>query len=437
MTTHDLVVIGGGMAGTMAVLAASTRGMDVAWIADAVGPTAQSGRWHAHLHRGRLYDPVREADLIAELHRSAAFWWSDPVRRFHTGIPTLAVGPDLGWATEFRRMLVGAHGERTHPRFLQRDAVAVRTDEAILDGPRFLTVACATAAQRSTHFPGRCVELTRVAGTWAARVGGDAGEDGVTVRARSAVVATGVAVDELIPPETRLDRRHGTRLARMLVLRGRLPRVAAIVPSRAAGGLFLASREVEDGSGARVWLVSDGFSSPGATSPGALTDAWWACSIVERLYGFVRPEVLDELRAAAYVAPKSRLESSPTQVPARGISVDAAARLVALTPSKGSTSPTAAIDALHALHPDPLPLPERIAALAETLAGAPSPLAVFREAWQTLDPRISIRDLRDPGMDALEVGAALFEPGGTRLVRRASADALRPRPADRSVRLGA
>lgn len=425
MTTHDLVVVGGGFAGTMAVLAASTRGMDVAWIAEDVGPNAQSGRWHAHLHRGRLYDPTREADLIAELQQNAAFWWSAAVRRFHTDIPTMAIGPNAAWADEFRRVLGGQRGERAHPGFLRRDAVAILTDEAILQGPRFLATAGAEAARRSTLHRGRCVSLSRRGGDWVARVG--EGEHALNVRGRTAIVATGVAIDELVPHGIHLDHAHGIRLSRMLVLRGRLPRAAAIVPSRSAGGLFLASREVRDGSGDRVWLVSDGFNSPGSTSPGASTDGWWACSIIERLYGYVRARLLDDTSAAAYIAPKSRLEASPTRVPARGIAVDADARFVALTPSKGSASPSAAIDALHALHPDPAPVADRIAALADTLTRAPTHRTAFQEEWETMHPRVPTRDLRVPGIEALEAGAALFAPtasevrplGGSLLFRSA------------------
>lgn len=420
---HDVLVVGGGLAGTMAAIVAAERGLDAVWIADEVGPDAQSARWHAHVHRGRLYDPVREADLIAELQINASFWWSDPVRRFHTGTPTVAIGPDRAWADGFRRVLEGDRDEDVAPSYLRADAVAVRTDEAILDGPRFIAAARAVAASRVSVVRGRCVALRGGDAQWSARVRTSSGEE--EARARSVVLATGIDIDELVPSGTRLDHPYDTRLSRMLVLRGRLPRAAAIVPSRASGGLFFASREVRDRPGERVWLVSDGFNSPGSVSPGALTDAWWACSITERLYGYVREPLLDGARAAAYVAPKSRLAASPTQVPARGISVDAGARLVALIPSKGSASPSAAVDALSALHPDPMPLRDRLLRLARTLETAPRAGHPLREQWEDLDPSVPLRELREPGIDALDAGAALFGAERARAMRRSDSLAAR------------
>src|SRR5438094_9565951 len=137
---------------------------------------------------------------------------------------------------------------------------------------------------------GRATRLRRIGGNrWEAEA---LTADGAPrrVAARAAVLATGVGAERLVPPGMQLSCGLGARLSRMRVLRGALPRAAAIVPSRSAGGLFFASREVPGSSGReRVWLVSDGFSSPGVVSPGALTDGWWTCSVLERLQGFIAP----------------------------------------------------------------------------------------------------------------------------------------------------
>ena len=409
MSRHDLVVVGGGIAGTLAVLTGVSRGLDVAWIADDVHPEDQSAHWHGHLHRGRLYDPEREADLIAELAENVPFWWSDDIVPFHAGIDTIAVGPDFAWADEFRRFLRGARGEEARFDFLRSDAVAVHTDEAILDGPRFLRAATHAAAAGSSLHHARCSCLHRTpAGEWQAVVdvpGGDA----VTVRAGHAILATGTAVSELIPDGIRLDRAHGARLSRMLVLRGDLPRAAAIVPSRAAGGLFFASREIADSTSERIWLVSDGFSSAGTTSPGALTDAWWACSVMERMYGFVKEDVFEGIRAAAYIAPKSRLDASPTQVPAHGFAVDPENAFAALTPSKWSASPTAAVNALDRLLPDPSSVRDRLDDMVRLIRASGEPHGrVIAETWETLDAELLVSDLRRPGTVALETAARMF-----------------------------
>jgi glycine/D-amino acid oxidase-like deaminating enzyme len=410
---HDLVVVGGGIAGTMAVLAAASRGVDAVWIADRIGLEDQSAHWHGHLHRGRLYDPVREADLIDELSRNVAFWWSDAAVRFHADVETIAVGPDEEWAAEFQRDRLGRPARSTpSPDYIRTDVASVRTDEAILEGPAFLGAATDAAAARTHRIDGRCTSLTQRAGRWEARWRADDGAAGL-VRAKTVILATGTDVPALVPPAVRLDRVVDARLSRMLVLRGELPKAAAIVPSRSAGGLFFASREIPGArtEGERVWLVSDGFSSPGTASRGALTDGWWACSVLERLSEFVREEVLAGTRVGGYRAAKSRLESSPTEVPAEGFALDTDRSFVSLTPSKWSTSPTAAVQAVAALLPDPVPLPARIAAMVELLAGVTATEAnPFRETWQGLDAWVPFTDLRTAGAAALRAASSVFEP---------------------------
>jgi glycine/D-amino acid oxidase-like deaminating enzyme len=414
---HDLLVVGGGVAGTMAALAAASRGFDVVWIADRISLEDQSAHWHGHLHRGRLYDPVREADLIDELSRNVAFWWSDAAVRFHTDVATIAVGPDRAWAAEFERERLGRPARPTpSPAYLRDDVASVRTDEAILDGPAFLGAASTAAASRAERVSGRCVALTQRAGIWEARWRAEDGTAGVAL-ARTAILATGTDVPALLPPSVRLDRVVDARLSRMLVLRGALPKAAAIVPSRSAGGLFFASREVPGArrGAERIWLVSDGFSSPGTAFRGGLTDGWWACSVLERLSGFVREDVLQDTRVGGYRAAKSRLESSPAEVPAEGYALDADRSFVSLTPSKWSTSPTSAAQALAALLPDPLPVPARIAAMVELLgdvsAHATQP---FLETWQGLDAWVPYGDLRSAGTAALRAAASVFdEPAST------------------------
>lgn len=408
---HDVVIVGGGIAGTLAVLTAVDRGLDVAWIADEVGFDAQSAHWHGHLHRGRLYDPEREADLIDELGQNVPFWWSNPVIGFHTTVQTVALGHEEEWATAFRNRIGGpADSEQGRPAYVRDDVLTVRTDEAVLDGPSFLSVARELAAAESLAITGRCTALRRRAdGLWDAGVTASAGET-VRVRARLAVLATGIHNPALTPATVSPDREASARLSRMLVLRGPLPSAAAIIPSRAAGGLFFDSRECRGSGGAeRVWLVSDGFSSSGSVSPSMLTDAWWACSVMERLRGFVRDDLLDEVQVAAYRAPKSRVESSPAAVPARGFAVDRELGFVSLMPSKWSTAPTSAVESLAAILPDAEPLAARIAGLAERFASAKVPdVPVFRETWESVDRWVAARDLSRPGVDALRAASRIF-----------------------------
>jgi len=143
----------------MAVIAAVSRGFDVTWVADRIALHDQSAHWHGHLHRGRLYDPERETDLIDELSRNARFWWSDAIRPFHTDIQTIAIGPDERWATLFRERLTGPRWPQSKTSFLRSDSTAVDTDEAILDGPAFLDAAYRAAMRGATRILGRCDNL--------------------------------------------------------------------------------------------------------------------------------------------------------------------------------------------------------------------------------------------------------------------------------------
>lgn len=410
---HDVVVIGGGIAGTLAVLAAADRGLDVAWVADSVGPDAQSAHWHGHLHRGRLYDPVREAELVGEIGENVPFWWSSPVVRFHTPLATVALGLEKAWATDFHRQFGGSVGNRSQstPAYAKAGVYSVTTDEAVLDGPAFLSTARDLASSNGRLHRGCCIELVqRPDGTWQAIGRGPAGDLAV-VRARMVILATGTRASELLPPSVRIQPKPGLRLARMLVLRGPLPPAAAIIPSRAAGGLFFDSREMPgrtDGA-ERVWLVSDGFSSPGTTSPGQLTDAWWACSVLERLGMFVRRDLLKRSVVGAYRAPKSRVESSPTQVPATGFGIDPERRFVSLMPSKWTTAPSSAVAALHALVPDPLPASARLLRVTDRFeARQQEGAARFPETWETVRAWVPVADLLKPGMSALRSAARIF-----------------------------
>lgn len=412
--SHDLVVVGGGIAGTMAVLTAVARGLDTAWIAEPVSATDQSAHWHGHLHRGRLYDPVREAALIEELGRNVAFWWSNAVVGFHADVETVALGADERWAAAFSRRIGRTSSGAVRPGYLGDDVAFVRTDEAVLDGPAFLAAATAVAETLVTRIDGRCTSLRHGKGRWTAQALLATGESR-QVRAATTVIAAGTATADLLPPGLQLTATPDTRLSRMLVLRGALPPAAAIVPSRSAGGLFFASRPVPGATDEHVWLVSDGYSSPGTASPGALTDGWWICSVLERLATVVHEDLLAGLEVGGYLAPKSRLLSSPTQVPAQGFALDVDRSLVAMIPSKWSSSPTTAAAALDALLPDTVPAVARAAGLSDLLALAPAGARPsFAETWRSVDRYLPMTQLREPGLAALRAAALLLtEPHHT------------------------
>lgn len=82
---------------------------------------------------------------------------------------------------------------------------------------------------------------------------------------------------------------------------------------------------------------------------------------------------------------------------------------VALAPSKWSTAPTSAINAIDAIIPDPLSLDDRIDAMTQLLgAEAVKPLSRFDETWQTLTRWVPFTSLTTPGLDSLRNAASIY-----------------------------
>ncbi len=395
----DLVVVGGGVAGTLTVLLAALRGLEVAWVAPPVGPADQSAHWHGYLHRGAFFNPRTEATLIADLAENWTFWAGADLARFRQRVDTHAVAPTALWAEGFADRIRSAP-QVGEVEWLPAGTITVPTGEGVLDGPEFLAAAHAAAAACATRIVEPCRSIRRDGDGWRAIM-----RSGSSVTARQAIIAAGPAtaglVAGLVP-----TRRVTVRASRMLVLRGAaLPQAALIAPSHQNGGLFLASRVGPGGEA--VWLVSDNFSTPAEEGVDPLLDAWWACSMVERLAGLVGDELLHGTTATAYVAAKSSLRTEDVLVPSDGVVVDDTGGLACLTPAKWSNCPTTAHEVLTSLghrlvwddlHPQ---LSARIA------AATPEPARIV-ETWQTLGTGTPTERLRTPGLPTLLAARDIF-----------------------------
>ncbi len=394
----DLIVVGGGVAGTLTVLLAALRGLDVAWVAPPVSPTDQSAHWHGYLHRGAFFNPRTEGTLIADLAENWTFWAGADLARFRQQVDTHAVAPTALWAEGFADRI------RSAPRtgdvdWLPRGTITVPTGEGVLDGPAFLAAAHAAAATCAARLAEPCASIRRHDSGWRATA-----RSGRSVTGRQVIVAAGPATAALVAGLVP-TRRVTVRASRMLVLQGALPQAALIAPSHQNGGLFLASRIAPDGAG--VWLVSDNFSTPAEEGADPLLDAWWACSMVERLTGLVGGELLSGTTATAYVAAKSSLRTEDVLVPSDGVVVDDTGTLACLTPAKWSNCPTTAHEVLTSLghrlvwddvHPQ---VSARIA------AATPAPERIV-ETWETLGAGTSIERLRTPGLPTLLAAREIF-----------------------------
>lgn len=395
----DLLVVGGGVAGTLTVLLAALRGLDVAWLAPPVGPLDQSAHWHGYLHRGAFFNPRTEASLIADLAENWAFWAGTDLVRFRQRVDTHAVAPTALWAEGFADRI------RSAPRtgavdWLPAGTITVPTGEGVLDGPEFLAAAHAAATACAVRLAEPCASITRDGGGWRATT-----RSGRAVTARQAIVAAGPATAALVAGLVP-TRRVTVRASRMLVLRGSaLPQAALIAPSPQNGGLFLASRVGPDGEG--VWLVSDNFSTPAEDGADRLLDAWWACSMVERLTGLVGDELLDGTTATAYVAAKSSLRTEDVLVPSDGVVVDDTGTLACLTPAKWSNCPTTAHEVLTGLG-HRLVWDELHPQLSARIAAATPDSARIVETWQTLGAGTPTERLRTPGLPTLLAAREIF-----------------------------
>ena len=97
-------------------------------------------------------------------------------------------------------------------------------------------------------------------------------------------------------------------------------------------------------------------------------------------------------------------------MPAKGVSVDLEHSFVALAPSKWSTAPTSAINAINAIVSDPLAVDDRIDAMTRLVgAEAVEPLSRFDETWQTLTKWVPFTSLTTPGLDSLETAASIYQ----------------------------
>lgn len=388
----DLLVIGGGIAGTSAALVAGQLGLAVCWVREPPRPDVQSLHWHGYLHRGHLYDPRDERNLILRLRESARYWDDPDLAAFVHDTPSLIVapGPSGGRAPDPRLAWVLRPGVR-----------AVRSDERVLDGPRYLAAAWAAADELAVQVQGTCTDLHDSPGSTSvtARITGPGGE--VELSARKAVVATGIDPHRLAPPGV-----VEQRMSRMLVIRGDLPRVALIAPGPALGGLFIVPRPLP--GGACAWLVSDAYSS--AMGRSGLLNGWWVCSVADRLTEVFDAALFEDATVRAYAAPKSSLKARARRVNDESHEIRTGGKVAVFVPSKWTLAPHAAVGLVADLFPATglltgggrTRLVRRIADHDDPHRPRPT------ELWEVSPPDVPLRQLLTQATGTLQRASALF-----------------------------
>ncbi|WP_422936512.1 FAD-dependent oxidoreductase [Sinomonas sp. P47F7] len=399
----EVAVIGAGVAGTLVTVAAVSRGMDVTWVAPHVSPEDQSAHWHGYIHRGRLYHPEQEANLIQELEDNWRFWNTASVRRFHQPIETFALSQSRRWAWRFAERVGENVVDGVAPGVLEGIA-SVPSGERVLDGPAFLGHARLLLENSCACLNEMGSRIERIDGNWLI-----ATNSGHKISARNVIVATGSGASSLLTGVPEIHNCIVVRRSRMLVLRGSLPAAALIWPSKDAGGLFLVSRtDITGESG--VWLVSDNFSTPGIVATESLVDGWWACSIAQRLMRFISPDLLLESRISAYTAEKTHLRANEFLVPARGTAADSTGTLVCLAPAKWSTAASAAATALSIIGRTAYSRRETYMKIAEFLTPEirEAPSKTPTEAWQMAQHSVPFRRLIEEGWQTVKEASGLF-----------------------------
>lgn len=400
---YDLLVVGSGISGTSAALAAVNRGLSVAWVREEPNSAMQSLHWHGYLHRGAFYDPRTEQSLISRLGESVEYWALDALRKFLAPVPSYVVTDRPGSGDQALRTADGSLTGRSVTPTLRGGFRARPSDEGVLDGPRYLAAAWSACAQGTTVIQGTCRQIRFPSGrlplvATTAESGGER-----EILCHKAVLATGIDSAGLIP-----DGLVHRRMSRMLVLRGDLPGIAFIVPGATLAGLFVVPR-LTFGRRSRVWLVSDAFWSSMASASGSL-DGWWACSITERLTALFGADLFAHTMVGAYAAPKSSLHMAARRVSSDSSVLTRGGRLAVLAPSKWTLAPVAALRLLTEMYPVRGASPGGEASdLAHAVSnhdnvGLDRPL----ERWQVTPPLLSVADLLRRTTDTIDAASDLF-----------------------------
>lgn len=385
----------------MAALAGIVQGYRVACLMPDIEPEAQSMHWHGYLHRGHLYDPRRESDLIALLKKNAPFWSSTHLATFIEPMPCHSTGRDgLSRDRDRRRIRSDVpSGLRSSLR-----VATELTDESVIDGPRFLAAARQAVRRGATVWKGRATRIS-AAGEEILEIE-RSNQSSIRVRCPSVVVAAGSGTAHLLPHAGVTERR-----SRMLVLKGDLPQGALITPGPAHGGLFVVSRECAQSlSPERAWLVSDNYSETAPDSQ-PLIDGWWICSVMARLEQVSVPGLIDGCQVGAYSAAKTGLNRPGRAVSSSSFSVEGGTGRVAFVPSKWSSTPYSACALVSAVKGATMRGPaETLRLMAQRIESADEATSRLTEQWQTVQQFTAASGLLRPGLDAVRTAARLLSP---------------------------
>jgi FAD dependent oxidoreductase len=404
MDIFDLAVIGGGIAGTSAAVAAASCGLRVKWIHKVVEPDDQSLHWHGYLHRGHLYDSQAEYQLISALRESWHYWSQPCLAGFLLETAPLLIGLSETILSSRYDTLQAALPSIPLFATLRSNVAALVSDERILDGPRYLAAMWRAAESLTDSVTGKCMEVSAGSVSAPPRITLTVNDNCTHVHAKAVVIAAGVHSKQLTP-----NVPIENRISRMLVLRGELPKASFIAPGVEWGGLFMVSRShYNESDKADAWLVSDHFSSA-TNSVSELLDGWWACSIAERISKLIKRQALADTTVTAYSAAKSRLSRADRTVTADSYAIDEGNRVAVLCPSKWTLAPTAAIALIRDLSPGTAQEPETQMLRLGAHVCAYDREVVSRplERWSIDSPSLPFADLQVKSVETLRKAASL------------------------------
>lgn len=394
---HDLIIVGGGIAGSLA--ASMAEGLDTVWVHPVADSEIQSLQWHGYLHRGYLYDPSVESGLIELLRRNVPFWASLDGSELVSQQRSSVVTP----VRSHRRDSL-PEGVRARPGIPSaarqtKDYVWLESDEQICDGPLLLERLSRLAKTHLVEIDARVLELTQHEAHWEVLLA-DGQRGNSRLKARRVILAIG-AGSLRIPATLPATIRH----SRMLVLEGEhVPSLSAISPGPELGGLFMVSRSR---GGRNALLISDAYST-WTLDPTFAVDAWWSCSVLERIARLLDPSVFELARVAAYRATKAGFATCGAVVPATAWRT-APERLIHLLPSKWSLAPLAAAQALERFFTTFDGAEGRLMRLSDRLRAMAGPPADRRtEAWELAGPSLPLSALLRPSFAALTNAETLY-----------------------------
>ena len=325
-TGCDVLIAGGGVAGTLVASMLTRLGYQCILVEPRALAAEQSGHSHGYIHRGYIYLRA-ERGLVQQL-RTAREQWEDYI----SGPGEVVAYSDFSFIG-FDNPLIAKYASQMWrvadlpvvsvkpsewPSLMQAAPLTsvYRTDEQAFDFPR--VVANVLVRAKNCRLVQGSVAKLQLEGRSCTGVQLLVGSEKLEIEAKHVVLAAGIGTAAIIARTLgRFRSVPSVRTSYMLVIRGRaLRQLSLILPENQFYGLFMVSRPLGDET---VWLVSNYLSYSGCSDEWGVPARTWVRATLRTLEGLF-PVLRDpDLRWGIYAAPKAEFRADPEYMPEGGV----------------------------------------------------------------------------------------------------------------------